>query len=357
MSKSFGKSSKSDQGQSIIKIGLNRIGDRISRIVSFISKTQLRASLFIFFCMLIIISTVTINYNPSQSFSFVPNLGLYNLPDFWQNVIVESHGMLLDILVIGILLLWLDNISKQRQEIKRYQETIEDNRYWESEQAAFLIRANIKRLNALGIKKLNLHNCYLKGIKLKQIDLTESIMTGIDLGKADLKLAILRKVKLDGSYLSDAKFDSADFSGGTDMIGCRCSRTSFKAVNFDGIDLSKTVFDVANLDSSKMRNSNLNDVVFYKSNLRCADLRGSDLANVDFEGSILQSADLRGTKNLDITKLLESATLWKAKLDPHVTGEIEIKNPSLLKSTFHYKSRFKEYLKSYKEELKVKIKK
>jgi BTB/POZ domain-containing protein KCTD9 len=323
-------------------------------IFSVISKSQLSASLFIFFCATLVVALIAINYDASIGFSWVPDLGLYNSPDFWQNVIVEAHGMLLDIFVIGILLLWLDNIGKKKQEIKRYLEVIEDYRYWKSEEASLIITANIKRLLAHGITKINLHNCYLKGRKLKNVDLSGSILTGIDLGEADLRQSKLQNVKLEGSYLSDAKFQATDLSNGTELIRCRCSRTGFRGAKFNNINMSRSTFDIADLESVEARNSNMTEVVFFRSNLKGVDFRGADLTDVDFEGSILQSADLRETKNLNVKKLLEASTLWKTKLDDEIKAQVLKINPALLNDRLsNSKTIYSEFLKEYKREKKA----
>jgi hypothetical protein len=63
-------------------------------------------------------------------------------PEFWLNVKVEAHGMLFDILVIGVLILWLNQLGEKRREIQRYIDEIDDFRGWESEEAAHRIRGD-----------------------------------------------------------------------------------------------------------------------------------------------------------------------------------------------------------------------
>lgn len=60
----------------------------------------------------------------------------YASGDFREGILVESHGMLLDILVFGILILWLNRIGEKRLEIRRYEEEINDYRDWTGDEAS-----------------------------------------------------------------------------------------------------------------------------------------------------------------------------------------------------------------------------
>ncbi len=60
--------------------------------------------------------------------------------------------MLFDILVIGVLILFLNKLAEKRVDNRRYLEEIEDFRGWESEEAAYRIAGNLKRLKRNGYK-------------------------------------------------------------------------------------------------------------------------------------------------------------------------------------------------------------
>jgi uncharacterized protein YjbI with pentapeptide repeats len=317
-------------------------------LLAFISKNQLRATILIFMLAVALVISVTIVFDPTAVFESAPTLGLYNSPEFWTNVIVESHGMLIDIFFVGILILWIDNIGKERLERKRYLEIIEDYRYWKSKEAALIISANVKRLVEKGVRKFNLHNCYLKEVKFKHINLTGSILTGVDFGSADLRLAVLKNTKMDGSYMSDGRFDGADMSD-SEIIHCRWSRSSLKSTLIKRSNLARSVFDVADMQSINFINSDLTDCVFYNCNLKSADFRNADLRGVDFEGSILQSADLTTAKNISSKKLLEAATLFKAKLDAATSAEIRALKPDLLDIEIQTKEKFKTMQQEYRK--------
>jgi len=68
--------------------------------------------------------------------------------DFIKNVFVEAHGMVFDLLIIATFLFWLQTrVRKKRtreQNIKRWQEEIDDFRGWDEKEAAYKIAGNIK---------------------------------------------------------------------------------------------------------------------------------------------------------------------------------------------------------------------
>jgi hypothetical protein len=118
----------------------------------------------------------------------------YDKPLF-QNIMVEAHGMLLDILVIGLFILWLNKLGEKRLENKRYQDEIDDFRRWHSEEAAYRIAGNIKRLNRNGISKIVLEECYLAHMVLRRANLQG----------AELRWATLLGARLMGADLRGSK--------------------------------------------------------------------------------------------------------------------------------------------------------
>jgi hypothetical protein len=127
--------------------------------------------------------------------------------NFLENILVEAHGMLLDILVIGIFILWLNRIGEKRLESRRYQEEIDDLRGWESDEAGHRIVGSIRRLNKSGITNIRLERCHLEKADLESVDLT-----GSDLRDTDLYYADLRRTTLAGTNLTRANLTNADLT-------------------------------------------------------------------------------------------------------------------------------------------------
>lgn len=132
---------------------------------------------------------------------------------FIRDILVEAHGMLFDIFIIGTLIFALHKLVERRLEkkhnIQRWQEEIDDFRGWDEKEATFKIVGNIRRLNRNGITKIGLYGCFLKQAFLVGADLRGAALDRADLRGADLggakqltieqlsKVRILYKAKLD----------------------------------------------------------------------------------------------------------------------------------------------------------------
>jgi BTB/POZ domain-containing protein KCTD9 len=186
--------------------------------------------------------------------------------DFLKNVLVEAHGMVLDIAVIGVFILWLNKLGEKRLEIKRYLEEIDDFRGWRSEEAGYRIAGNVRRLNRHGVTKINLSQCDLRAPYLSGINLRGANLVG-----ANLQRASLWETDLFGANLREATLIGADLRGAK-LIG--------------------------------------------------ADLRGADLQGANLIWADLRGAKLQTVKNLIITQLFTVRSLVGASLDPELEKAI-----------------------------------
>lgn len=219
--------------------------------------------------------------------------------DFMENVLVEAHGMLFDILVIGVIILFLNKLTEKRIENQRYIDEIDDFRGWEAPEAAHRIAGNLKRLKRNGYKgKVDLRDCYLGCVDLHKDGLIEYFskhLAGINLMKGELRRANLQdatlynvdlqKADLRDAYCRDARFTNAEFQG------------------------------------AKLQNADLHS----------ADLREADLLNAN-----LQYAELREISNLTLEQLSVVKSLYKALLDPELLEQVRESYPHLLEKPEDY---------------------
>ncbi len=230
---------------------------------------------------------------------------------FWPQLLVEAHGMIFDIAVIGILLFWLNKNGETRQRIKTYKDEIDDFRLWESEEAAFRIVGNLKRLNRNQIYEINLVNCYLiktnlNYVNLKGSNLNSANISNSSLIETNLENTRLNQTNLENSNLNQANLNSAYASG----------------ANFKDAFLIKTQLEGAFLIKTNFRNAFLME----------ANLKNSYLVGADFENASLYKADLRGAKGLTIDQLAKAKTLYLAKFDDEIFDQIKITIPELIGS-------------------------
>lgn len=134
-------------------------------------------------------------------------------PIFRENILVEAHGMLLDILVIGVFILALNQIGEKQRTIQRYQDEINDFRKWESEEAAHRITGNIRRMNRLGKTNIDLLYSYLKDMDLYRVDLRGAFLSFTNFQGADL-----RRAHFGGAQFKGAKLQNADLRGAQAVI-------------------------------------------------------------------------------------------------------------------------------------------
>jgi len=168
--------------------------------------------------------------------------GAYLRSDFLEGILIEAHGMLLDILVIGIFILWLNRLGEKRVEVRRYEEEIDDFRGWDSDEASHRIAGNVRRLNDRGVSTINLHRCHLSNAVLPQTnlsgaDLSHANLSGADLSTADLSTADLSGANLSNAYLSNACLSGANLSG-ANLSGAYLSHANLSHANLGGTNLN-----------------------------------------------------------------------------------------------------------------------
>ena len=202
-------------------------------------------------------------------------------PEFLTNVLAEAHGMLMDLLLFGCLLLWFDQKAERKRRIENYTNAISDLLGWDREMATYRIVGNIRRLNREGVPPESLKRAYLKGADLKDANLSETSVHGADFSGADL-----RNADFSGSYLG-----AADFSG----------------ANLERVDFSGAHFGVF-----------------------AGVMASEDEQDTTLEGANLRGADLRGIRNATADAFTEVETLFKARMDSALEAEIEAEHPELL---------------------------
>ncbi len=231
---------------------------------------------------------------------------------FYENILIEAHGMLFDLLVIGILLVWLNKSGERQIRIKRYMEEIDDYRHWKSEEASYKIIGNIKRLNKDRITQVDLYNSYLKNANLNYVDLTGSNMNYVVLDDATMINSMLMRVRLNQASLKNAKLNKADFRGSF-LGGANCEAASMIKCDFENAQLIKT---------------NLQNAFLMDANFKFAMLAGTD-----FTMANLMKADLRGAQGLTVEQLSTARSLAKALLDPELEEQLKLLHPHLFVPT------------------------
>ncbi len=233
----------------------------------------------------------------------------YSSADFIDGIRVEAHGMLLDIVVIGIFILWLNLKRQESERLLRYEEEIDDFREWKSEEASYRIAGRIRRLNAAGRESAFLSRCHLRRAILPGIRLSNTPMHQVDLGEANLRSATLDHVNLDTAFL-----------GYSDLRGARITRSN----------LVRARLVHCKADGASFRGSNLRKAAFNGARLRGSDFRECDLTDSIFDGADLGGADLRDAKGLTAAALSRSHSLSYTRFDAELLAALKALCPDLL---------------------------
>ncbi|MEO1049438.1 MAG: pentapeptide repeat-containing protein [Bacteroidota bacterium] len=228
---------------------------------------------------------------------------------FLGQVLAEAHGMLFDIAVIGILIFWLNKNGEQRQRIRTYKDEIDDFRLWESEEAAFRTVGNIKRLNRHKIFEVNLVNCHLARTNLNYVNLR-----GSNINSANLSNAFLIECNLENTRLNQTNLENSNLN-----------QAILKGAYASGANFKDAYLIKAELENAFLIKSNFQNAFLMEANLRNCYLTGAD-----FENASLYKADLRGAKGLTIDQLTKAKTLYLAKFDDELLGQIKTNIPELV---------------------------
>lgn len=218
--------------------------------------------------------------------------GLYDR-DFFENLLVEIHGAILDLLVIGIILYWFNKRKSERDNIKESKKILEHLKYYCGSDASFRFYGAIKHLASLGIHEVSIPEAKLNNLKIDELKLSSS-----NLVATDFTGSILTKVELQDCNLEASRFIDA----------------TLKAVSFKSVKLNRSKFINAKLKSMDFRNCEIKGAIFKNASLQSANFRGVDCTRVSFKGANLRSANFIDATNLTSDMVLEADNYDHIKL-------------------------------------------
>ncbi len=156
---------------------------------------------------------------------------------------------------------------------------------------------------------------YSGGKTGRRLNLGGADLIGVDLSKTNL-----REAAFSGANLSEANLREADLTG-----------AHLSGTKLDGANLQKALLIGAYPTDARFRKAFLQGASFQGAKLMRAKLQGADFENAELERANLSETDLSEAENLTLEQLSKVKTLYKAKLDPNILGQIKEKYPHLLK--------------------------
>lgn len=194
----------------------------------------------------------------------------------WEDVLVEAHGLLFDLILFGVLLTIYDIRRQKKNKIERLKEELDDYRGWDEKEAMYRNIGIIRRLNNLGISKINLNKSYLSGADLSGTNLSGSKIVQSNLSNTDLSVVDMSDTILFWSDLSHS------ILLGTNLLNAKLSK-----VNLEGADLSGAILINTSLDEANLSDVNLRDAI-----IRNVDLLGAQTSTTGLFNLIKHKEDL-----------------------------------------------------------------
>ncbi|GGN24183.1 MULTISPECIES: pentapeptide repeat-containing protein [Marinomonas] len=226
---------------------------------------------------------------PNVSEIIFPNAswGLYNR-EFWENVLVEAHGLLFEIFVIGFIVLWLDSRRQKVEHIERNMEHLWDLNTLQEKEVIKKKIGSVKRLNDANIHKIDVTDLLLEDVTLKSFVFKESKLFGLKLKSCNIFDLELINSKVNSGEFSESSFKRCNLSGSL-FKNANFSNTEMTGIDLRKADLFRAKFNSANLEAADLRQANLKKAVFQDASLRNANIKMC--ANVDLE-SLAKANDL-----------------------------------------------------------------
>lgn len=170
-----------------------------------------------------------------SGFVFLAYLFFYDdLGSFGQGLIVETGGFALDILLFGVVMVFLKHRWERQGRIRRYIEELDDYHGWDSEEGVRRTRGLVLRMVAEGAGRRIPTRLVLTNADLVHANLRDANLSGADLTDAKLQYARLAKADLTGANLSGAHLDGANLTGAT-LLGTDLTNTCLESADLRGV--------------------------------------------------------------------------------------------------------------------------
>jgi uncharacterized protein YjbI with pentapeptide repeats len=245
----------------------------------------------------------------SVSDTVLPNtmLGLYN-KDFWENFLVEMHGIVFELSIIGVLILWLDSKRSKSGDIKRLREDLDDYSTLDFPEINVKKLGHIKRLNEHGIKGIDVQNLVLNGLKVKGVSVEGTRLIGLKIVAGSIV----------GSTFKSMKMRSSDFQ-----------KSTIKSTTFESCELLKSNFIESSCKGVDFSNSSLERADFTNANLQSSVFNGSDVRETKFEGANLKHASFHNSRHLTSEILIKAKNLDYVKVSDEIMSELIAMRPDM----------------------------
>lgn len=234
-------------------------------------------------------------------------LGLYN-KDFWENFLVEMHGIVFEISIIGVLILWIDSKRGKFGDIKRLKEDLDDYATLDFPEINVKKLGHIKRLNEHGITEIDVQNLILNGLKVKGVNVEGTRLIGLKVVSGSIVESTFKRIKMRSSDFQKSTIKSTTFES------CELLKSKFMESRCKGVDFSKSSLERADFTNADLQSSIFN---------------GCDVRETKFEGANLKHVSFHNSKNLTAKILIKAKNLDYVKVPDELLSELTAMRPDM----------------------------
>jgi hypothetical protein len=190
---------------------------------------------------------------------------VFNLNDdeTWKNLGSELHGLIFDIILFGIVLVFFERVREKRDVILRYLEELDDYRGWDSQEAYHRNHGIIRRLINEKFYRIDMTDICLKNQKIYK--------------PLNFEFSLFRRSLLDNAEFMNSFFISASFidisAFGTRFYECRFESCTFSSPRFRGTEFFLCEFTNTSFHGIGVIEANRPTVYFNESKFNAVDFK------------------------------------------------------------------------------------
>lgn len=270
--------------------------------------SPVRTATLITFITAISIIFVSLFWEEISSF-VLPNtkLGLYEKP-FWENFLVELHGIVVELAVVGVLIFWLDARRNRVGERNRLLQDLEDYATLDSPELNIKKLGQLSRLNKSGTSQFHILNLTLNKMNLKGLSIKNSIFIGLKVSSGSISGTTFTNVQMRSSNFEECKIKNSSFQS------CHLLKSRFKNSNCQGVSFKDCSLERAD---------------FSKANLQNADFSETDVHGAVFDAANLKQSNFTNAKNIDAHQLAMASCLDYIKVSKHLLEKLKLLRPEM----------------------------
>lgn len=136
-----------------------------------------------------------------------------------NGILGNLNGTVVEFFLLGVIFVALNQISSRAKSLRDYQNTIDDFKNWQSEEAYIRIISAVKRMNALKGTGIDISGIYFSSVELKDLKLVKGDFSNSKMIKCTITSVYFSRCNLKNGRYKDVSFKNCKFPK-TDLAQC-----------------------------------------------------------------------------------------------------------------------------------------